>query len=101
MRMTHTPIEKPQRAKRPPSTTPQNVTRVEIDFVKQTMTLWDDAHHVATFRPERTGFDLNIVAYDPLEHWGIDVPTRDLSYYDTEKVPQRDLSYYDNLEDDD
>ncbi len=43
------------------------VSKIEIDFVNQTMTLWDFDEHIATYHPERTGFDIHIVAYDPFK----------------------------------
>ena len=58
-----------------------SITRVNIDFVNQTMTLLDFDGPVAIYRPERTGFDINIVAHDPLKE-APDVAVRDLSYYD-------------------
>jgi len=62
---------------------PVSVSRIEIDFVNQTMTLWDFDEPVATYRPERTGFDIHIVTYDPFKD--------DLLF------PQRDLAEHDSL----
>jgi len=59
---------------------PVSVSRIEIDFVSQTMTLWDFDEHVATYRPERTGFDIRIVAYSPFKD-DLLVPQRDPSYH--------------------
>jgi len=47
------------------TTAPVSVSKIEIDFVNQTMTLWNFDEQVATYRPERTGFDIHIVAHDP------------------------------------
>lgn len=62
---------------------PQCVSKIEIDFVNRTMTLWDWDDLVATYRPERTAFDIRIIAHDPVK--------------DFPPVPQRDLSYYDKM----
>lgn len=63
------------------TTTPVSVSKIEIDFVNQTMTLWNFDEPVATYRPERTGFDIHIVAHVRAKDT-ITVPVRGLSYYD-------------------
>lgn len=60
---------------------PVSVSKIEIDFVNQTMTLWDFDEHIATYRPERTGFDIHIVAHDPLKA-APTIPTCDPASYE-------------------
>lgn len=53
-----------------PPPDPKYVSRIEINYVARTVTLWDFDDLVATYRPERIEFDVHIVAYDatrPLE----------------------------------
>lgn len=58
------------------TTAPVSVSKIEIDFVDQTMTLWNFDEQIATYRPERTGFDIHIVAYSPFRD-DLLVPQRD------------------------
>lgn len=48
-----------------PPAQPRHISKIEIDFVKRTMTLWDFDEQIATYEAERTGFDLHIRAHDP------------------------------------